>query len=123
MKTFKQHLAEAKETEWTKNLSDKDMKTHLENVKAKGIWNSILKHEAFSDYHSALPTGSKTAFQHMIDADGHHHVRLASTGNPNEHLHFIASSRGKVFTVNHNKVETDSEENKVRTLLKRYEKN
>lgn len=123
LQSFKEFtLNEAsKETYWTKNLSDKDMKDHLEYVKAKGVWNGMIKHQAFSDYHAVLPTGNKTAFQHKIDSDGHHHVRLASTGNPKEHLHFISTNRGKIFTVNHNKVETDSDGNKTRSLIKRYE--
>lgn len=122
MKTYKEFITESLETEWTKNLSDKDMKDHLEKVHAKALWKSITNHEAYSDYHSTIPAGNKTAFQHKVDDEGYHHVRLASTGKSKEHLHFMANKRGKIFTVNHNKVETDSEGNKIRSLIKRYEK-
>lgn len=125
LQSFKMYMLNeaSKETHWTKTLSDKDMKDHLEYVKAKGIWNAMLKHPAYSSYHSNIATGNKTGFQHKIDSDGFHHIRLASTGKPTENLHFISSNRGKIFTVNHNKIETDSDGNKVRSLIKRYENN
>ena len=81
MKTFKDFRLdeELKDTEWTKTMSANDMKAHLENVKVKRLWNNIIKHKSYSDYHSVIPTGNITGFQHKID-DGIHNVRLASTG-------------------------------------------
>ena len=121
MKTFKQLSEElSKETDWTDTLSARELKDHLENNKAKKVFDKIISHQAYMDYHTPIATGNKTLFKHKIDQDGHHHIKAISTGNPKEYLHFISSKLGKVFTVNHNKIE-NTDGNKTISLIKRYE--
>ncbi len=122
MKTFKQFRLDesSQETDWTKTLSAKDMKTHLENNKSKRLWNNIIKHKAYTDYHSAITTGSITGFQHKIE-DGIHHVRLASTGKKGEHLHVRANEKGSIHSISHNRTENKDDGSKVTNLIKRYE--
>lgn len=119
MKTFKEFRLYENSTDWTKTMTAKDMKSHLENIKAKGLWNNIIKHKSYSDYHSAIPTGNVTGFQHKID-DGIHNVRLASTGKPGEHLYVRATDTGKILSVSHNKTENRDDGTKITHLLKRY---
>lgn len=121
MKTFKQLSEElSKETDWTDTLSARELKDHLENNKAKKVFDKIISHQAYMDYHTPIATGNKTLFKHKIDQDGHHHIKTISTGNPKEYLHFISSKLGKIFTVNHNKIE-NTDGNKTISLIKRYE--
>lgn len=121
MKTFKDFRLdeESKDTEWTKTMSANDMKAHLESLKAKRLWNNIIKHKAYFDYHSAIPTGNITGFQHKID-DGIHNVRLASTGKKGEHLHVRGNNRGGIFSISHNKTENRDDGTKIHHLIKRY---
>lgn len=128
MKSFKTFLEESKETEWTKQLSDGEMKNHLEKSGAKAIFSAIIKHPLYKDYmdksriHPTNPLAiGERKWIHKVGEYGTHEIKVGHTFNPSEHLQIFASNRGKVYTVNHVKVDNNSDGTKTYSTLKKWE--
>ena len=128
MKTYRefiQFINESKETEWTKNLTEKEFVEHLGKVQAKGIMAGLAKHPMFQDFHFGGNRGSfARLYKHKVSEDGTHEVKTLNASNPTEHLHAFASKRGRIFQINHNKVNkelmSDGQEHRVTTRLNTF---
>ena len=128
MKTYRefiQFINESKETEWTKNLTEKEFVEHLGKVQAKGIMAGLAKHPMFQDFHFGGNRGSfARLYKHKVSEDGTHEVKTLNASNPTEHLHAFVSKRGKVYQINHNKVNrelmSDGQEANVTTRLNTF---
>ena len=124
MMKFKAFITESKETEWTGAMSEREMSDHLAKHKAKAAFTAMAKHKMFQDFHFGTVDSGNRLYKHKVDVDGAHHIKSAGTKKPNEHLHAIVSSRGKVYQINHNKITkgTDSEgkETKTTSRVKSY---
>jgi len=122
----KKSIKESKETEWTKQLSDKEIKDHLEKSGAKSIFPAIIKHPYYTDYmvkskiHPTNPLAiGERRWVHKVGEFGTHEIKVGHTFNPSEHLNFHVSKRGKIYTVKHVKVDTNSDGTKTYKDLKR----
>ena len=108
MINFKTFITEKiKETDWTNNLSEKQFVEHLKQNKASAVMTGLAKHPMFRDYHFGGTRGSgDRIYKHKSDEFGHQ-VKTINTNNPTEYLHAFVSPRGKVYSVNHNKIDTN----------------
>jgi hypothetical protein len=121
MKSFKSYLTEkTKETDWTDNLSEKEFIEHLKQNKASGVNTGLAKHPMFRDYHFGGNRGSgERIYKHKSDEFGHQ-VKTINTTTPTEYLHAIVSKRGKVYTINHNKIENNPDGSKTISTIKSF---
>jgi hypothetical protein len=107
MINFKTFITEKiKETDWTNNLSEKEFVEHLKQNKASAVMTGLAKHPMFKDYHFGGKTGGDRIYKHKSDEFGHQ-VKTINTNTPTEYLHAFVSPRGKVYSVNHNKIENN----------------
>lgn len=121
MINFKTFITEKiKETDWTNNLSEKEFVEHLKQNKASAVMTGLAKHPMFKDYHFGGNRGSgDRIYKHKSDEFGHQ-VKTINTNNPTEYLHAFVSPRGKVYSVNHNKIETNPDETKTISTIKSF---
>ena len=125
MINFKTFITEkVKETDWTNNLSEKEFLDHLKQIKAKGVNTGLAKHPMFRDYHFGGNRGSgDRIYKHKSDVFGHQVKTINTSINPNnptEYLHAFVSSRGKVYTINHNKIENNPDGTTTTSTIKSF---
>lgn len=93
-------LNESKETEWSELLTGKQLMDRLSDMKAKRVFNALKNHKWNAEMHQTGGMG-QVYFKHKTDSSGHHEIKAASTYRPNEYLHYFISPNGRMWQINH----------------------
>ena len=120
MISFKSYLTEKiKETDWSDNLSEKGFVDHLKKNKASAVMTGLANHPMFKEYHFGNKGSGERIYKHK-SGEFSHEIKTINTNNPTEYLHAIVSPRGKVYTVNHNKIEKNPDGSKTISTIKSF---